>query len=55
VVEANGELVNAINQIADRIIQAIIDKELEINIGDDEIARSANNGNARLERLTGTT
>lgn len=53
VVAANAEIVVAFNSIANRIIAAIENKELDIVLGDDEIARSAKRGNERMTRLTG--
>jgi len=52
IIEANGELVDAINQIADRIIRAMVENKTEVNIGDDEIARSARRGNERMAKMT---
>ena len=52
VVAANGELVDAFSQFVRIIVKAIEDNKTEVNIGDDEIARSARRGNERMAKIT---
>lgn len=53
ILEANGELASVIAQMAYMIADVIRENKTEVNIGDDEIARSAKRGNDRMARLTG--
>ena len=51
--EENGEMVDALYQIATQIIAAIGDVDMSVSIGDDVIAKSANRGNNAYRKLTG--
>jgi hypothetical protein len=53
VVEANRPMVVVINQIANRIIQAIQENKTEVNIGDDQIYSSAKKGGNKYSKMTG--
>ena len=53
VVEANRPMVVVINQIANRIIQAIQENKTEVNIGDDQINSSAKKGGNKYSKMTG--
>lgn len=53
VVKANRPMVVIINQIANRIIQAIQENKTEVNIGDDQIYSSAKKGGNKYSKMTG--
>lgn len=53
IVEANGEMVGAIYQMATRIISAIDNLDMEVKIGDETIAQSAKRGSDRYKLRTG--
>lgn len=49
----NGEMVDALYQIAKQIISAIEDVDMSVSIGDDQIAQAANRGNNNYKKRTG--
>ena len=49
----NGEMVDALYQIATQIISAIQDVDMSVSIGDDQIAQAANRGNNNYRKRTG--
>ena len=51
---ANGDLVTAFASMTRQVIAAIEDKDLDVRIGDEAIARSAQRGNSAYKRRTGT-
>ena len=50
---ANGDLVSAFATMTRQVIAAIENKDLEVNIGDEQIARSAQRGNTAYYNRTG--
>lgn len=50
----NGTLIEGFAQMTRQIISAINDVDMEVSIGDDVIARSAQRGNRAYQRMTGT-
>ena len=50
---ANSDLVSAFAQMTRQVIAAIEDKDLDVSIGDEQIARSAQRGNAAYKQRTG--
>ena len=55
VVDANGELVSALYQMATQIISAIDGVDMTVQIGDDVIAKSAKRGSDEYRKRTGRT
>lgn len=53
VISANGELANVFIQMSRQIVNAIENKEMDVRIGDDAIARSAARGNQNFRLATG--
>lgn len=53
VISANGEMVNALYQIAQQIIATIEDVDMDVTIGDDVIAQAAKRGADNYRRRTG--
>ena len=51
--ESNREVVAVLNQLANRIIQAMRENRTEVNIGDDQIYASAKKGGAKYSKITG--
>lgn len=51
---ANGDLVTAFASMTRQVIAAIESKDLDVRIGDEAIARSAQRGNSAYKRRTGT-
>lgn len=51
--EENGEMVSALYQIANQIITAIGDVDLNVSIGDDTIGNAANRANNAYKKRTG--
>ena len=52
-VEANGEMISAIYQMAMQIVDAIENIDMEVSIGDETIAQSAKRGSDSYKRRTG--
>lgn len=52
-VEANGEMISAIYQMAMQIVDAIEGIDMEVSIGDETIAQSAKRGSDSYKRRTG--
>ena len=50
---ANGDLVTAFATMTRQVIAAIEDKDLNVSIGDEQIARSAQRGNTAYYNRTG--
>lgn len=55
VVDANGELVSALYQMATQIISAIDGVDMTVQIGDDVIAKAAKRGSDNYRKRTGRT
>ena len=51
--KANGDLVSAFATMTRQVIAAIENKDLEVTIGDEQIARSAQRGNTAYYNRTG--
>ena len=50
---ANGDLVSAFAQMTRQVVAAIEDKDMDVRIGDEQIARSAQRGNTAYKSRTG--
>ena len=53
IVSANGDMVSAFYQIATQIIQAIDNVDMNVQIGDETIAKSAKRGSDQYYKMTG--
>lgn len=51
--EGNGQLAEVYMQVGRQILQAIENKNLNVSIGDDQIAKSAARGNNNYKLMTG--